>query len=171
MTPGVEATTGPLGQGTGNAIGMAIAESQLAALFNRPGHEIVDHHTYFLASDGDLMHLDNDGHATGAIACSPPSGRVKSCLILAAGRGTRMQGAGDCKPLLTVGGLPLIERTVATAAKAGLTQFYVVTGHQAPRLEAFLATLGRRHGLAISAIRASNWEAGNAASLLARPEV
>ena len=55
MTPGVEATTGPLGQGTGNAIGMAIAESQLAALFNRPGHEIVDHHTYFLASDGDLM--------------------------------------------------------------------------------------------------------------------
>ena len=55
MTPGVEATTGPLGQGTGNAIGMAIAESQLAARFNRPGHEIVDHHTYFLASDGDLM--------------------------------------------------------------------------------------------------------------------
>ena len=55
MTPGVEATTGPLGQGTGNAIGMAIAESRLAALFNRPGHEIVDHHTYFLASDGDLM--------------------------------------------------------------------------------------------------------------------
>ena len=55
MTPGVEATTGPLGQGTGNAIGMAIAESRLAALFNCPGHEIVDHHTYFLASDGDLM--------------------------------------------------------------------------------------------------------------------
>jgi transketolase len=55
VTPGVEATTGPLGQGTGNAVGMAIAEAQLAALFNRPGHEIVDHHTYFLASDGDLM--------------------------------------------------------------------------------------------------------------------
>ena len=55
MTPGVEATTGPLGQGTGNAVGMAIAESQLAALFNRPGHDVVDHHTYFLASDGDLM--------------------------------------------------------------------------------------------------------------------
>jgi transketolase len=55
VTPGVEATTGPLGQGTGNAVGMAIAEAQLAALFNRPGHTIVDHHTYFLASDGDLM--------------------------------------------------------------------------------------------------------------------
>ncbi|HXF95013.1 MAG TPA: transketolase [Gemmatimonadales bacterium] len=55
VTPGVEATTGPLGQGVGNAVGMAIAEAQLAALFNRPGHEIVGHHTYFLASDGDLM--------------------------------------------------------------------------------------------------------------------
>ena len=54
-TPGVEATTGPLGQGVGNAVGMAIAEAQLAALFNRPGHAIVDHATYFLASDGDLM--------------------------------------------------------------------------------------------------------------------
>ena len=55
VTPGVEATTGPLGQGTGNAVGMAIAEAQLAALFNRPGHSVVDHNTYFLASDGDLM--------------------------------------------------------------------------------------------------------------------
>jgi transketolase len=55
VTPGVEATTGPLGQGVGNAVGMAIAEAQLAALFNRPGHAIIDHYTYFLASDGDLM--------------------------------------------------------------------------------------------------------------------
>ena len=55
VTPGVEATTGPLGQGTGNAVGMAIAEAQLAELFNRPGHAIIDHYTYFLASDGDLM--------------------------------------------------------------------------------------------------------------------
>ncbi len=55
VTRGVEATTGPLGQGVGNAVGMALAEAQLAALFNRPGHSIIDHHTYFLASDGDLM--------------------------------------------------------------------------------------------------------------------
>ncbi|HUE37945.1 MAG TPA: transketolase [Candidatus Binatia bacterium] len=55
ITPGVEATTGPLGQGISNAVGMAIAEAHLAARFNRPGHEIVDHHTYVLASDGDLM--------------------------------------------------------------------------------------------------------------------
>jgi transketolase len=54
-TPGVEATTGPLGQGISNAVGMAIAEAHLAARFNRPGHEIVDHHTYVIASDGDIM--------------------------------------------------------------------------------------------------------------------
>jgi transketolase len=54
-TPGIEATTGPLGQGTGNAVGMAVGEAKLAALFNRPGHEIIDHHTYFICSDGDLM--------------------------------------------------------------------------------------------------------------------
>jgi transketolase len=55
LTPGVEATTGPLGQGTANAIGMAIAERLLAARFNRSGHEIVDHRTFALVSDGDLM--------------------------------------------------------------------------------------------------------------------
>jgi transketolase len=53
-TPGVEATTGPLGQGLANAVGMAIAEVALAARFNRPGHSIVDHFTFVLASDGDL---------------------------------------------------------------------------------------------------------------------
>ena len=53
-TAGIEATTGPLGQGLANAVGMAIAEVALAARFNRPGHTIVDHHTYVLASDGDL---------------------------------------------------------------------------------------------------------------------
>jgi transketolase len=55
LTPGVEATTGPLGQGTGNAVGMAIAERMLAHRFNRPGHTIVDHRTYAIVSDGDLM--------------------------------------------------------------------------------------------------------------------
>ena len=55
---GVEATTGPLGQGTANAVGMAIAERMLAHRFNRPGHTIVDHRTYALVSDGDLMEGD-----------------------------------------------------------------------------------------------------------------
>jgi transketolase len=55
VTPGVEATTGPLGQGTANAVGMAMAERFLAHRFNRPGHEIVDHRTFAIVSDGDLM--------------------------------------------------------------------------------------------------------------------
>lgn len=52
---GIETTTGPLGQGFANAVGMALAERMLAARFNRPNYEIVDHYTYVLASDGDLM--------------------------------------------------------------------------------------------------------------------
>jgi len=55
VTPGVEATTGPLGQGTANAVGMAMAERYLARRFNRPGHEIVNHRTFAIVSDGDLM--------------------------------------------------------------------------------------------------------------------
>jgi transketolase len=54
-TPGVETTTGPLGQGIGNAVGMAVAEAHLAAAFNKPDSDIVSHYTYFICSDGDLM--------------------------------------------------------------------------------------------------------------------
>ncbi|MEE8537315.1 MAG: transketolase [Acidobacteriota bacterium] len=55
LTPGVETTTGPLGQGISNAVGMAMAEAFLAARFNHPGHTLVDHRTIVIASDGDLM--------------------------------------------------------------------------------------------------------------------
>ncbi|OYX55280.1 MAG: transketolase, partial [Comamonadaceae bacterium 32-67-11] len=55
ITPGVETTTGPLGQGLANAVGMALAEKLLAAEFNRPGHRVVDHHTYVFLGDGCLM--------------------------------------------------------------------------------------------------------------------
>jgi transketolase len=55
LTPGVETTTGPLGQGFGNGVGMAIAEAYLAARYNRPGFEIINHFTYGIVSDGDLM--------------------------------------------------------------------------------------------------------------------
>ena len=63
-TPGVEVTTGPLGQGIGNAVGMALAEAHLAARYNRPGHKLVDHFTYAVAGDGDLM------EGVSAEACS-----------------------------------------------------------------------------------------------------
>lgn len=55
MTPGVEMATGPLGQGFAHGVGFAIAEANLAARYNRPGHEIIDHYTYAIVSDGDLM--------------------------------------------------------------------------------------------------------------------
>src|SRR3954471_21942710 len=54
-TPGIEVTTGPLGQGFGNSVGMAIAEAQLAARYNRPDATVIDHRTWVIASDGDLM--------------------------------------------------------------------------------------------------------------------
>src|SRR3989449_369834 len=74
LTPGVEATTGPLGQGVGNAVGMALAEAHLAQLFNRPGHSVVEHCTYFLASDGDLM--EGVSHEAGSFAGHLKLGRL-----------------------------------------------------------------------------------------------
>ena len=65
-TDGVEATTGPLGQGIAMAVGMAMAERHLAAVYNRPGFEVVDHHTYALLGDGDMM--EGVSHEAAALA-------------------------------------------------------------------------------------------------------
>ncbi|MFB6285312.1 MAG: transketolase [Candidatus Bipolaricaulia bacterium] len=65
-TPGVETTTGPLGQGCGNSVGMAMAEAHLAARFNTDDHPIVDHHTFVLSSDGDMM--EGVSHEAAALA-------------------------------------------------------------------------------------------------------
>jgi len=65
-TPGVETTTGPLGQGLMNAVGMAMAEAHLAAVYNRPDHRIVDHFTYVICSDGDLM--EGASHEAASLA-------------------------------------------------------------------------------------------------------
>ena len=66
VTPGIETTTGPLGQGVTNAVGLALAEKLLARDFNRDGHEIVDHHTYVFLGDGCLM--EGISHEASALA-------------------------------------------------------------------------------------------------------
>ncbi|MDP2471174.1 MAG: hypothetical protein Q8W46_09925, partial [Candidatus Palauibacterales bacterium] len=66
LTPGVETTTGPLGQGFMTAVGMAMAEAHVGAVYNRPGHAIVDHFTYVLCSDGDFM--EGASHEAGSLA-------------------------------------------------------------------------------------------------------
>jgi len=66
LTPGVETTTGPLGQGLMNAVGMAMAEAHLAAVYNRDGHEIVNHYTFGICGDGDLM--EGASHEASSLA-------------------------------------------------------------------------------------------------------
>lgn len=77
VTPGIEVTTGPLGQGISNAVGLAIAESHLAAVFNRPGHVVVDHFTYVFCGDGCLM----EGVAQEAISLGGHLGLEKLVVV------------------------------------------------------------------------------------------
>ena len=75
--PGIEVTTGPLGQGISHAVGMALAERMLAARFNRPGHEIVDHRTFVIASDGDLEEgISGEASLTGRTPRARPADLV-----------------------------------------------------------------------------------------------
>lgn len=74
ITPGVETTTGPLGQGIMNAVGMAMAEAHLAKIFNRDGHDIVDHHVYTFCSDGDFM--EGASHEAASLAGHLGLGRL-----------------------------------------------------------------------------------------------
>src|SRR3954462_10905700 len=72
--PGIETTTGPLGQGLSTSVGLALAERMLAARFNRPGHEIIDHRTYVIASDGDMQ--EGGQHEAAALAGHLGLGRL-----------------------------------------------------------------------------------------------
>jgi transketolase len=88
--PGVEVTTGPLGQGIAMAVGMAMAEAHLSAVFNRPGHEVINHYTYVLASDGDLM------EGVCAEACSLAGHlRLGKLIVLFDDNGVSLAGTTD----------------------------------------------------------------------------
>lgn len=93
-----------------------------------------------------------------------------NCLILAAGLGTRLRGISDSKPLTPIGGVPLIEHVVRRAAAGGASNFVIVTGHEADRLEEFLHGLGLRAALPISFARADDWTLANGFSVLAGSE-
>ncbi len=90
-----------------------------------------------------------------------------NCLILAAGLGSRLRGISESKPLTPVGGIPLIEHVIRRAAAGGATRFLVVTGHEAERVEAFLAELRSRLAVPIGWERTRDWSLPNGHSVLA----
>jgi choline kinase len=88
------------------------------------------------------------------------------CLIIAAGRGSRLSTKGDPKPLIPVLGLSLIERVILTAKKGGLTDFYVVTGYNGEKVRPFLDRFSQRSNIDITHITNDEWEKGNGLSVL-----
>jgi len=94
-----------------------------------------------------------------------------NCLILAAGLGSRLRGISDSKPLTPVGGVPLIEHVIRRAMAGGATRVVVVTGHEAERVEAFLAELQFRLALPIGWERVGDWSRPNGHSVLAGASV
>ncbi len=94
-----------------------------------------------------------------------------SCLIIAAGKGRRLQQMGECKPLISLLGVPLIERVIRAALEAGADEFYVVTGHQAERVHDFLEGLAERLGIRITPLVNSDWGKENGLSVLRAQEL
>lgn len=89
------------------------------------------------------------------------------CLIVAAGQGTRLREKGALKPLIPIRGVPLIERVIASAHKAGVTEFLVVTGYRSEELQAQLGEFSRRSGIHITRIFNRAWDRANGVSVLA----
>jgi choline kinase len=89
------------------------------------------------------------------------------CLIIAAGQGTRLRSIAPSKPLAEVAGVPLIEHVIRAASAGGAAAFVVVTGYEPEPLEAFLASLAERSGLAIEVVRNPDWARPNGVSVLA----
>ena len=125
VTPGVETTTGPLGQGFTNAVGMALAEKLLAAEFNRPGHAIVDHHTYVFLGDGCLM--EGISHEACALA---GAWRLNKLIALYDDNGISIDGA--VAPWF-------IDDTPKRFAACGWNVIANVDGHDADAVDAAIA--------------------------------
>ncbi len=98
------------------------------------------------------------------------SSRALKCLVIAAGRGSRLTTGGFSKPLFPLLGLPLIERTLVNAKRAGLEEFIVVTGYDGDRVTEFLNLLGPRRGITITEVVNEKWDGGNGLSVLAARE-
>ena len=96
------------------------------------------------------------------------SGQIKlmKCLIIAAGRGSRLSSRGDSKPLIPLLGLSLIERVILTAKKSGLTDFYVVTGYNGEKVRQYLDRFSQSRNINITHITNEEWENGNGISVL-----
>lgn len=96
------------------------------------------------------------------------SGQIKlmKCLIIAAGRGSRISSRGDSKPLIPLLGLSLIERVILTAKKSGLTDFYVVTGYNGEKVRQYLDRFSQSRNINITLITNEEWENGNGISVL-----
>ena len=88
------------------------------------------------------------------------------CLIIAAGRGSRLSSKGNSKPLIPLLGLPLIERSILTARKGGMNDFYVVTGYEGEKVRRKLDRFGQRRHIQITHIINEEWEKGNGLSVL-----
>ncbi|NVM23304.1 MAG: NTP transferase domain-containing protein, partial [Desulfobacterales bacterium] len=88
------------------------------------------------------------------------------CLIIAAGKGSRLWGNGDSKPLISILGVPLIERVIRSAMQAEIDDFYIVSGYQGDRVRHFLDGLARRCRVKITHIINHAWELGNGLSVL-----
>jgi transketolase len=135
LTPGVETTTGPLGQGLSNAVGMALAERLLAAQFNRPGHTIVDHRTYVFVGDGCLM--EGISHEACSVAGTWGLGKL---IVLYDDNGISIDG--ETKGWFT-------DDTPQRFAAYGWNVIPKVDGHDVAAIEAAIAAAeadGARHG-------------------------
>ena len=128
-TPGVETTTGPLGQGISNAVGMALAEKLLAAEFNQPGHAVVDHHTYVFLGDGCLM----EGISHEAVALA---GAWKLNKLIALYDDNGISIDGQVTPWF-------IDNTPARFEACGWHVIRAVDGHDADAVDAAIAQARR----------------------------